>query len=44
MKDSKRVEKESVRKTINKYKDKNKGIIKPKKEIIKEMRDKYFID
>ena len=43
MKDSKRVEKESVRKTINKYKDENKEILKSKKEIIKELKDKYHI-
>lgn len=43
MKDSKKAEKESVRKTINKYKDENKETAKPKKEIIKEMREKYFI-
>ena len=44
MKDSKKAEKESVRKTINKYKDENKETAKPKKEIIKEMKEKYFID
>lgn len=44
MKDSKKAEKESVRKTINKYKDGNKGIVKSKKEIIKELKDKYRID
>ena len=44
MKDSKKAEKESVRKTINKYKDENKGMAKLRKEIIKDMRDKYFID
>ena len=44
MKDSKKAEKESVRKTINKYKDENKETEKPKKEIIKEMKEKYFID
>lgn len=43
MKDSKRAEKESVRKTINKYKDENKKTAKSKKKIIKEMREKYFI-
>ena len=43
MKDSKRVETESVRKTINKYKDENKEILKSKKEIIKELKDKYHI-
>ena len=36
--------KESIRKTINKYKDENKGIVKSKKEIIKELKDKYNID
>ena len=44
MKDSKKAEKESVRKIINKYKDENKGMAKLRKEIIKDMRDKYFID
>jgi len=44
LKDSKKAEKESVRKTINKYKDENKGMAKLRKEIIKDMRDKYFID
>ena len=44
MKDSKKAEKESVRKTINKYKDENKVIVKSKKEIIKELKDKYHID
>ena len=44
MKDSKKAEKESVRKTINKYNDENKETAKPKKEIIKEMKEKYFID
>ena len=43
MKDSKKAEKESVRKTINKYKDENKEILKSKKEIIKELKDKYHI-
>ena len=43
MKDSKRAEKESVRKIINKYKDENKETAKSKKKIIKEMREKYFI-
>ena len=36
--------KESIRKTINKYKDENKGIVKSNKEIIKELKDKYNID
>lgn len=44
MKYCEKAEKESVRKTINKYKDENKGIVKSKKEIIKELKDKYFID
>ena len=44
MKDSKKAEKESVRKTINKYKDENKETVKSKKEIIKELKDKYHID
>ena len=44
MKDSTKAEKESVRKIINKYKDENKGMAKLRKEIIKDMRDKYFID
>ena len=44
MKDSKKADKESVRKTINKYKDENKETVKSKKEIIKELKDKYHID
>ena len=44
MKDCEKAKKESVRKTINKYKDGNKETAKPKKEIIKEMKEKYFID
>ena len=44
MKDCEKAKKESVRKTINKYKDGNKGIVKSKKEIIKELKDKYHID
>ena len=43
-KDSKKADKESVKKTINKYKDENKVIVKSKKEIIKELKDKYHID
>ena len=43
MKACKKAEKESVRKTINKYGDENKETVKSKKEIIKEMREKYFI-
>ena len=42
MKACEKAEKESVRKTINKYKDENKETAKSKK-IIKEMREKYFI-
>lgn len=44
MKDCEKAEKESVGKTINKYKDDKKRIVKSKKEIIKELKDKYFID
>ena len=44
IKNCEKAEKESVRKTINKYKDDNKEIVKSKKEIIKELKDKYFID
>lgn len=39
-----KIERESVMNTLKKYKDKDSSIKKSRKEIIKEIRDKYFID
>ena len=39
-----KAEKESVKDTIKKYKGKDKGMPQSRKEIIKEMKDKYLID
>lgn len=44
MKDCEKAEKESVRKTIKKYKKEDKGTTKSREKIIRELKDKYLID